>query len=87
MSFGAFNARSDLRNIIIGHVCVRPEVGKQMKVLETILTPADGENVNVSCTTRTSSTVVRVETMDGLYLLKVKTSSGRTYIVEVMGRS
>lgn len=87
MSNGVSNARSDLRSIIIGHVRVRPEIGKQMKVVETILTPAGGENVNVVYNVHTSSTVVNIEVMDGLSLLKVKTASGRTYIVEVMGRS
>ena len=87
MSIVVSNARSDLRTIIIGHVRVRPEIGKQMKVVETILTPAGGEKVKVDYNVRTSSTVVNIEVMDGLSLLKVNTASGRTYIVEVMGRS
>ena len=80
-------ARGDLRNIIIGHVRVQPEIGKEMKVIETIISPSDGNNVNVSCHVRTSTRVTDMEAMDGLYLWKVNTESGRTYIVEVMGRS
>lgn len=80
-------ARVDLRNIIIGHVRLQPEIGKEMKVIETIVSPSDENNVNVSCHIRMSTRVTDMEPMDGPYLWKVNTESGRTYIVEVMGRS
>lgn len=100
-NFGEFMARSigqtacptvdmtkDNRQVIIGHVRVLPEIGKEMKVLETILSPSaeGGNKVDVSYSVRTTSTVTDMLSLDGLYLWNVTTQSGRTYIVEVMGR-
>lgn len=100
-NFGEFMARSigqatcptvdmtkDNRHVIIGHVRVMPEIGKEMKVLETILSPSTkgGNNVDVNYSVRTTSPVTDMQVMDGLYLWKVQTQSGRTYIIEIMGR-
>ena len=78
----------DHRHVIIGHVRVQPEIGKEMKVLETFMTPSTkGDNlVDVNHSVRTTSPVTDMQAMDGIYLWKVQTQSGRTYIVEVMGR-
>ena len=74
--------RSDLRNIIIGYVKERPQVGLPMKLLEFHFS----EDGNYQPSWRNTTEVTSVKCMDGLWLLKVTTESGRDYIVEVMGR-
>ena len=78
----------DNRQVIIGHVRVQPEIGKEMKVLETVMSPSaeGGNKVDVNYSVRTASPVTDMQALDGLYLWNVTTQSGRTYIVEVMGR-
>lgn len=81
------NMTKDNRKIIIGHIQAQPEYGKEMKVLETLLSPSsEGDNkVDVNYSVRTTSPVVAIQSLDSIYILKVTTQSGRTYIVEVMG--
>lgn len=74
-------AHEDLRNILVGHVCTQPEIGKEMSVVETTLS-REKNNVSVSYHIRTSTRVTHIDPLDGFRVLKVKTESGRTYIVE-----
>ena len=83
-NFYARSTHSDIRKIIIEQVRICPQVGKEMNVVRTTLSPAGGNKVNVSCHVRTSIRVTKITPLDGCRIFEVHTESGRIYIVEVM---
>jgi len=83
MNFGVFNYRKD-RDVILGYVRIRPMVGMTMEVIEVIFSRTKDNRLIADFNTRTTTTVIEVMPIDGVYIWKVRTRTGRTYIVEAI---